>query len=226
MKPFHFLGHFSDIFSANFSADFSGLWKNNPAFVQLLGLCPLLATSSTLVNGLAMGMATTIVLLLSALLVATFRHRIQASVRLPTFMLIIAGSVTAVELLMKAYFYELYLALGIFIPLIVTNCIIIGRAEAFSSKHAIRASLADAFIMGMGFTWVIVVLGGIREVLAKGTLFSGLNMLLGDSFSTSYLTILNPQTFLLAALPAGAFIVFGLMLAVKQWIDAQWTDKP
>ncbi len=198
----------------------SGLWKNNPAFVQLLGLCPLLATSTTVVNGLAMGMATTIVLLLSALLVSSLRNHIQESVRLPTFMLIIAGSVTAVELLMKAYLYELYLALGIFIPLIVTNCIIIGRAEAFSSKHPVRDSLLDALIMGIGFTWVIVVLGAIREVLAKGTLFSGLNMLLGENFTDTYIRLLDPQVFLLAALPAGAFMVFGLMLAVKQWIDA------
>ncbi len=197
----------------------SGLWQNNPAFVQLLGLCPLLATSTTLVNGLAMGLATTIVLLLSALLVSSLRHRIDASVRLPTFMLIIAGSVTAVELLMKAYFYELYLALGIFIPLIVTNCIIIGRAEAFSSKHPVRDSLFDALMMGMGFTWVIVVLGAVREVLAKGTLFSGLNMLFGEGFAHTYIQIFEPQFFLLAALPAGAFIVFGLMLAIKQWID-------
>ncbi len=199
----------------------SGLWKNNPAFVQLLGLCPLLATSTTFVNGLAMGLATMIVLLLSALLVSLFRNNIQASVRLPTFMLIIAGSVTAVELLMKAYFYELYLALGIFIPLIVTNCIIIGRAEAFSSKHKLKDSLIDALVMGVGFTWVIVVLGSIREILTKGTLFSGLNMLLGEKFSETALQITNPQTFLLAALPAGAFILFGLMLAAKQWIDSR-----
>lgn len=199
--------------------NFSGLWNNNPAFVQLLGLCPLLATSTTIVNGLAMGLATTTVLLLSALLVSLLRHRIEESVRLPTFMLIIAGSVTAVELLMKAYLFELYLALGIFIPLIVTNCIIIGRAEAFSSKHAVRDALLDALIMGIGFTWVIALLGAIREVLAKGTLFSGLDMLLGASFHDNYWQIINPQTFLLAALPAGAFIIFGLMLAVKQWID-------
>ncbi|PIE42409.1 MAG: electron transport complex subunit RsxE [Gammaproteobacteria bacterium] len=199
--------------------DFSGLWRNNPAFVQLLGLCPLLATSTTIINGLAMGMATTIVLLLSALLVSLSRHRIDTSIRLPAFMLIIAGSVTAVELLMKAYFYELYLALGIFIPLIVTNCIIIGRAEAFSSKHPIRDSLFDALVMGIGFTWVIALLGGIREVLAKGTLFSGLNLLLGDDFSQTYMTILDTRVFLLAAFPAGAFIVFGLLLVVKQLID-------
>lgn len=198
----------------------SGLWTNNPAFIQLLGLCPLLATSSTLVNGLAMGLATTIVLLLSALLVSLLRQHIQASVRLPTFMLIIAGSVTAVELLMKAYFYEIYLALGIFIPLIVTNCMIIGRAEAFASKNAVKNALFDALVMGTGFTWVIVVLGAIREILAKGTLFSGLNLLLGEGFTDTYITLLNPQAFLLAALPAGAFIIFGLMLAAKQWIDA------
>lgn len=198
----------------------SGLWTNNPAFIQLLGLCPLLATSSTLVNGLAMGLATTIVLLLSALLVSLLRQHIQASVRLPTFMLIIAGSVTAVELLMKAYFYEIYLALGIFIPLIVTNCMIIGRAEAFASKNAVKNALFDALVMGTGFTWVIVVLGAIREILAKGTLFSGLNLLLGEGFTDTYITLLNPQAFLIAALPAGAFIIFGLMLAAKQWIDA------
>lgn len=197
-----------------------GLWENNPAFVQLLGLCPLLATSTTLVNGLAMGIATTLVLLLSALLVSQLRHHIAESVRLPTFMLIIAGSVTVVELLMKAYLYELYLALGIFIPLIVTNCLIIGRAEAFSAKNPVRDALLDALFMGVGFTWVISVLGAIREVLAKGTLFSGLDLLLGETFAERYLTVLDPQAFLLATLPAGAFIVFGLMLAVKQWIDA------
>ncbi len=197
----------------------SGLWENNPAFVQLLGLCPLLATSTTVVNGLAMGLATTMVLVISALLVASLRQQIDASVRLPTFMLIIAGAVTAVELLMKAYFYELYLALGIFIPLIVTNCMIIGRAEAFSSKHAIGDSLFDALIMGVGFTWVITLLGACREVLAKGTLFSGLDLLLGDAFRDTTIKLINPQAFLLAALPAGAFILFGLLLAVKQLID-------
>lgn len=197
----------------------SGLWHNNPAFVQLLGLCPLLATSSTLVNSLTMGLATLIILLLAALLVSLLRHHIQPSVRLPTFMLIIAGSVTAVELLMKAYFYELYLALGIFIPLIVTNCMIIGRAEAFSAKNTVKHALLDAFVMGIGFTWVIVVLGAIREILTKGTLFSGLNQLLGEGFADNYITLVNPQLFLLTALPAGAFIVFGLLLAAKQWID-------
>ncbi len=200
----------------------SGLWKNNPAFVQLLGLCPLLATSTTLVNGVVMGIATTMVLLLSAALVSTSRQHIDASVRLPTFMLIIAGSVTVVELLMKAFLYELYLALGIFIPLIVTNCVIIGRAEAFSAKHSLRESLWDAFIMGMGFTWVIAVLGAIREVLSKGTLFSGLNLLFGEGFTHVKWTILEPQTFLLTSLPAGAFIVFGLMLAAKQWLDEKY----
>lgn len=197
----------------------SGLWQNNPAFVQLLGLCPLLATSTTLVNSLAMGIATTLVLLLSATLVSGFRHHIDASIRLPTFMLMIAGSVTAIELLMKAYFYELYLTLGIFIPLIVTNCMIIGRAEAFSSKNGLSNALLDACVMGIGFTWVMVVLGSIREVLVKGTLFSGLDILLGESFVDTYFHILEPQAFLLGALPAGAFIIFGLMLALKQWID-------
>ncbi len=164
---------------------------------------------------------TTIVLLLSALLVSLMRNRIDSSVRLPTFMLIIAGSVTAVELLMQAFLYELYLALGIFIPLIVTNCAIIGRAEAFSAKNKVKDALWDALIMGIGFTWVIALLGAIREILSKGTLFSGLNTLLGESFIETKLTLIAPQTFLLTSLPAGAFISFGLILALKQWIDCK-----
>lgn len=199
--------------------DYRGLWQNNPAFVQLLGLCPLLATSTSLVNGLAMGLITTLVLLLSATLVAILRYQVDHSVRLPMFMLIIAGAVTAVELLMKAYFYPLYLTLGLFIPLIVTNCMIIGRAEAFSSKNSVPIACWDALTMGIGFSWVITVLGGVREILSKGTLFSGLDLLLGERFRETYITITDPQTFFLSALPAGAFIIFGLMLAVKQWID-------
>lgn len=201
--------------------DFSGLWHNNPAFVQLLGLCPLLATSTSLVNGLVMGLATTMVLLLSAALVAALRQQVDHSIRLPLFMLIISGSVTVVELLMKAFLYPLYLTLGIFIPLIVTNCMIIGRAEAFASKHTVRAACWDALVMGVGFSWVIALLGAFREILTKGTLFSGLDFLLGERFSQSYLTILDPQAFFLAALPTGAFILFGLMLAGKQWVDLQ-----
>ncbi|PID65290.1 MAG: electron transport complex subunit RsxE [Gammaproteobacteria bacterium] len=205
-----------------------GLWRNNPAFVQLLGLCPLLATSTTLVNGLAMGLATTMVLLLAALLVSALRQYIDHSIRLPLFMLIIAGAVTAVELLMQAYFYPLYLTLGLFIPLIVTNCMIIGRAEAFSSKNNLANACQDALMMGIGFTWVITLLGGIREILAKGTLFSGLDLLLGDDFAGVYIHVIAPQAFFLSALPAGAFIVFALLLAAKQWIDQarQARDKP
>ncbi len=197
----------------------SGLWSNNPAFVQLLGLCPLLATSNTLVNGLSMGLATTIVLLLSAVFISKFREVIPSSVRLPTFMLIIAGSVTFIELIMKAYFYELFIALGIFIPLIVTNCIIIARAEAFASKNSVKDSILDALIMGAGFSWVLLLLGGIREILAKGTLFSGLNTILGDSFIDTKIQIIEPHAFLLAALPAGAFMALGFLIAIKQAID-------
>lgn len=199
--------------------NYSGLWQNNPAFVQLLGLCPLLATSSSLVNGLAMGLATTMVLLLSAALVSALRGYVQHSIRLPMFMLIIAGAVTTVELLMKAYLYPLYLTLGLFIPLIVTNCMIIGRAEAFSSKNTLSAACWDTLIMGLGFSWVIALLGATREILTKGTLFSGLDLLLGERFSDCYLSITEPNIFFLSALPAGAFIVFALMLAAKQWID-------
>ncbi len=203
----------------NLKIDTKGLWSNNPALVQLLGLCPLLAVSNTVANGLAMGIATTLILLMSAFFISLLQNFIPKSVRLPAFMLIIASAVTIIELLIKAYFYNLYISLGIFIPLIVTNCIIIGRAEAFASKNKLIQSLLDALIMGAGFTWVICVLGAVRELLSKGTLFSGFENIFGNAFSSVKIQILDFNPLLLAGLPAGAFIILGLIIAIKQAVN-------
>ena len=147
----------------------NGLWDNNQAFVALLGLCPLLAVSNTVINGLGLGLATTLTLVLSNAIVSIIRRQVGSEIRLPVFVLIIASIVTAIELLMNAFFYELYLILGIFIPLIVTNCSIIGRAEAFASKNPLGTSVVDGLAMGLGFTAALVILGAAREILGSGT---------------------------------------------------------
>jgi len=150
----------------------NGLWANNQAFVALLGLCPLLAVSKTVINGLGLGIATTLTLILSNTIVSIIRHHVGNEIRLPVFVLIIASIVTAIELIMNAFFYELYLILGIFIPLIVTNCSIIGRAEAYASKNPVGASAIDGFAMGTGFTAALVILGAMREIVGSGTLLA------------------------------------------------------
>ncbi|MPV85831.1 electron transport complex subunit E [Ostreibacterium oceani] len=203
----------------------TGLWKNNPAMIQLLGLCPLLATSTSVVNALVMGIMTIFVLVITALIVASVKQWIDHVVRLPIFMLIIASTVTLSELLLQVIAYDLYIELGIFIPLIVTNCLIIGRAEMVFSKVSWRHACLDALMMGIGFTWVLLVLGAVREILVKGTLFSGFNNILGGWLSnwigdlTVYIT--SPQLLVLAGMPAGAFILFGLLLAIQQKINAR-----
>ncbi|MFT6990641.1 MAG: electron transport complex protein RnfE, partial [Paraglaciecola sp.] len=157
-----------------------GLWKNNPALVQLLGLCPLLAVTATVTNGLGLGLATTLVLIGSNTTVSIIRNWVPSEIRIPIFVMIIAAFVTIVQLLMNAYTFTLYQALGIFIPLIVTNCAIIGRAEAYASKNTVGKSAFDGLMMGLGFTLVLVLLGAMRELLGYGTLFDGANLLLGD----------------------------------------------
>ena len=197
-----------------------GLWTNNAAFVQLLGLCPLLAVTGSVVNGLGLGLATTLVLIGSNVTVSLIRGVVRSEVRIPVFVLVIASFVTAIELLMNAYLYQLYQVLGIFIPLIVTNCAIIGRAEAFASRHAPGPALVDALAMGAGFTAALVVLGGLRELLGQGTLLAQMELLLGDGFSGLTLTVLpDYRGFLLAALPPGAFIGLGFLVALKNVID-------
>ncbi len=195
-----------------------GLWNNNPALAQVLGLCPLLAVSGTVINALALGVATMLVLVASNLAVSLLRQYIPNEIRIPIFVLIIAGFVTIVEHLMHAYLYNLYTVLGIFVPLIVTNCAIIGRAEGFASKHSPMPSIIDGISMGLGFTGVLVALGVMREILAQGTLFADANIMLGQWAKT--VTIFEDYDgFLLAALPPGAFIGLGLLLALKNVID-------
>jgi electron transport complex protein RnfE len=197
-----------------------GLWTNNAAFVQLLGLCPLLAVTGSVVNGLGLGLATTLVLIGSNVTVSLIRGVVRSEIRIPVFVLVIASFVTAIELLMNAYLYQLYQVLGIFIPLIVTNCAIIGRAESFASRHAPGAALIDALATGAGFTAALVVLGGLRELLGQGTLLAQMELLLGDGFSGLTLTVLpDYRGFLLAALPPGAFIGLGFLVALKNVID-------
>ena len=199
-----------------------GMWKNNPALVQLLGLCPLLAVSSSVANALGLGIATLLVLIGSNLTVSLVRDYVPKEVRIPVFVMVIASLVTCVQLLMNAYAYELYLSLGIFIPLIVTNCIIIGRAESFASKNKPLPSILDGFWMGLGMTSVLVTLGAMREVLGNGTLFDGADRLLGSWAASLRIEVFEISShFLLALLPPGAFIGVGFMIALKNIIDSK-----
>lgn len=196
-----------------------GLWKNNPGLVQLLGLCPLLAVTTSVINGLGLGLATLFVLAASNLTVSLIRNLVRKEIRIPVFVLIIASLVTVVELTMKAWFHDLYRVLGIFIPLIVTNCVIIGRAEAFASRNRPAAALFDGAMMGLGFTLVLIVLGGIRELLGHGTLLSGAHMMFGPGVDLTIDLLPGDGGFLLALLPPGAFLGLGLLVALKNTID-------
>ncbi|WP_192022615.1 electron transport complex subunit E [Shewanella sp. WPAGA9] len=203
-----------------------GLWKNNPGLVQLLGLCPLLAVTATVTNALGLGLATLLVLVGSNILVSLVRDYVPKEIRIPVFVMIIAALVTCVQLLINAYAYGLYLSLGIFLPLIVTNCVIIGRAEAFASRNNVTSAAFDGLMMGVGFTGILVVLGGMRELLGQGTLFYGAELLLGDWASSLTIQVFNVESpFLLAMLPPGAFIAMGLLIALKNVIDAQIENR-
>ncbi len=198
----------------------NGLWTNNPALVQLLGLCPLLAVTGSVVNALGLGLATLMVLLGSNIVVSLIRWQVSDAVRIPVFVMIIATFVTCTELLMKAYTYELYQILGIFIPLIVTNCAILGRAEAFASKHALLPATVDGLMMGLGFGAVLLAVGAIREVLGYGTLFANMDLLLGPVAADWTLSLYSGgEGLLVAVLPPGAFLVTGLRIALKNVID-------
>ena len=205
---------------ANIARD--GLWNNNPALVQILGLCPLLAVTNTVINGLGLGLATMLTLVLSNVTVSLIRDFVRPEIRIPVFVLVIASIVTAIELAMNAFFHELYKILGIFIPLIVTNCSIIARAEAFASKNAVAPSFVDGFTMGLGFTGVLVTLGAMREALGQGTLFAHANLMFGELGKMMQITLVpDYHGFLLAILPPGAFIGLGLLIAIKNVIDAR-----
>ncbi|AWK81423.1 electron transport complex subunit E [Photobacterium damselae] len=204
----------------------NGLWYNNPTVVQLLGLCPLLAVSATVTNALGLGLATTMVLVGSNLIVSLIRNVVPSEIRIPVFVMIIAALVTCVQLLMNAYTYGLYKSLGIFIALIVTNCIIIGRAESFASKNKPLPAVLDGLWMGLGMTSALVILGAMRELLSKGTLFDGADRLLGSWASSLRIKVFHYDNgFLLAMLPPGAFFGVGLMIALKNVIDKKQQDK-
>lgn len=196
-----------------------GLWNNNPALVQLLGLCPLLAVTGSVVNALGLGIATILVLVGSNLSVSMIRNFVPEQVRLPAFVMIIASFVTCAELLMQAFTYELYLILGIFIPLIVTNCVILGRADAFASKNPILPAVTDGFMMGIGFTVVLVLLGGMRELIGQGTLFENMQLLFGPMAANWKIIVFEDYSFLFAILPPGAFVGMGLLIALKNIVD-------
>lgn len=197
-----------------------GLWTNNPALVQVLGLCPLLAVTSTVVNAIGLGLATLLVLMGSNLAVSLIRNFVSESVRLPAFVMIIASFVTCAELLMQAYTYELYQILGIFIPLIVTNCAILGRADAFASKNPPLPAVLDGAMMGIGFLVVLVTLGGMRELVGQGTLFADMDLLLGPMAADwGFHPLEQYPDVLFMVLPPGAFVGLGLLIALKNGID-------
>jgi len=204
----------------------NGLWSNNVALVQLLGLCPLLAVTSTVVNGVVLGIATLITLLLSNTIVSLIRGFVRNEVRLPVFVLIIASVVTIIELTMQALFYDLYLVLGIFIPLIVTNCAIIGRAEGFASRNPVGPAALDGLMMGFGFLVVLALLGGMREIIGFGTLFANAELMFGEGAQSLKLEISPDYSgFLLAVLPPGAFFGLAILIAAKNWLDLRPQEK-
>lgn len=197
-----------------------GLWKQNPSLVQLLGLCPLLAITTNMVNGVMLSLATLLVMTLANFAVSTLRHFIPYEIRIPVFILIAAALVTVVDLLMNAYLHGLYIVLGIFIPLIITNCIVLARIEAFAAKHPPVGAAADGMMMGVGLVWTLALLGAIREVVGNGTLFSGIDLVIPGAQALQLMPADYPGL-LLAILPPGAFIALGCLIAAKNWIDAR-----
>ncbi|MEC9294119.1 electron transport complex subunit E [Vreelandella aquamarina] len=196
-----------------------GLWTNNPALVQLLGLCPLLAVSATVVNALGLALATLLVLVGASTTISLIRHQVPSAVRLPAFVMVIAAFVTCAELLMAAFAYSLYQILGIFIPLIVTNCAILGRADAFASRQPVLPAAIDGLMMGLGFGAVLVLMGAIRELVGQGTLFSDMALLFGPVAAHWQITLVADYQFLFFILPPGAFFVAGLLIALKNVLD-------
>lgn len=198
----------------------NGLWKQNPGVVQLLGLCPTLAMTVSLVNGFSLGLMTALVMAASNASVAPIRKLVPTEIRIPVFILIIAALVTVIDLAMHAYLHSLHAVLGIFIPLIVTNCIVLARVEAFAAKNPVAPSALDGFMMGLGLSLVLAILGGIREIIGKGTLFSGIDLVFGPSAKAMILTVIpDYHGFLLAILPPGAFIGLGLLIATRNWLE-------
>jgi electron transport complex protein RnfE len=204
----------------------NGLWKQNPGLVQLLGLCPTMAVTTSVVNGASLGLITAFVMTLSGTAIAPIRTLVPNEIRIPVYILIIAALVTIAQLLMNAYVHPLYLVLGIFIPLIVTNCIVLARVEAFASKNPILPSALDGLFMGLGATLVLTALGGIREVFGHGTLLSGIDLVVGPEAKGWIIHLVpNYHGFLLAVLPPGAFIGLGLLIAGRNWLTLRKERK-
>ncbi|QKS31073.1 MAG: electron transport complex subunit E [Candidatus Accumulibacter similis] len=198
----------------------NGLWKQNTSLVQILGLCPLLAVTTNAVNGVMLSLATIIVMAVANLAVASLRNLIPHEIRIPVFILIVAALVTVVDLLFNAQLHELYLVLGIFIPLIVTNCIVLARVEAFANKNPPLQAALDGVFMGVGMLWTLALLGGLRELIGGGTLFAGIDMVFPGLQPLQLLSGDYPGL-LLAMLPPGAFILLGCLIAWKNWIEAR-----
>jgi electron transport complex protein RnfE len=202
----------------------NGLWKQNPILTQVLGLCPTLAITTSLINSFSLGLATTLVMAMSNFAVSALRSFIPYEIRIPVFILIIAALVTMVDLAMNAWLHDLYLILGIFIPLIVTNCIVLARVEAYAAKNPVLASTWDGAMMGIGLTLVLSVLGIVRELIGQGTLFSGIEMIVPGVQAIQILPEDYPG-FLVAVLPPGAFFILGLLIASRNWLDARANER-
>lgn len=198
----------------------NGIWKQNTSIVQILGLCPLLAVTTNAVNGIMLSLATILVMAISNLAVASLRNFIPHEIRIPVFILIVAALVTVVDLLFNANLHELYLVLGIFIPLIVTNCIVLARVEAFAAKNPPLQSTFDGIFMGVGMLWTLALLGAMREFIGNGTILGGIDMVFSGLQPIQVLPE-NYPGFLLALLPPGAFILLGCMIAWKNWMNAR-----
>ena len=193
-----------------------GIWTQNPALVQLLGLCPLLAVSQTFATSLGLGLTTLAVLTSSNIIVSLLRHWLDDETRLPIQILIIASFVTMADIVLQHSFFELHQRIGLFVALIVTNCTLLGRAEVFASRHPVGHAAWDGFCMGFGFLAVLVVMGAVREVLGHGTLFSGMHYLTGGAEMTIKIA---ESGFLLMLLPPGAFLTLGCLIALKNYVD-------
>jgi electron transport complex protein RnfE len=198
----------------------NGVWKQNTSLIQILGLCPLLAVTTNLVNGAMLSLATIVVMALAGFAVASLRNLIPHEIRIPVFILIAAALVTVVDLLFNAMLHDLYLVLGIFIPLIVTNCIVLARVEAYAAKNPPIQSAFDGIFMGVGMLWTLALLGGLRELIGSGTLFSGIDMIFPGLQPLQLLPKDYPG-FLITMLPPGAFILLGCLIAWKNWIEAR-----
>jgi Na+-translocating ferredoxin:NAD+ oxidoreductase subunit E len=202
-----------------------GLWSNNPVLVQVLGLCPLLAVTNSMINAIGLSLATFMVVTGTNITVSLVRKVVHKAVRLPIFVMIIAAFTTCAELCMQAFAYDAYVSIGIFIPLIVTNCMILGRAEAFASRNNVLISSLDGVITGLGFAWVLLMLGLLREVVGSGTLFANFDLLFGAGAASWKIVLIDDyQGFIFALLPPGAFIGLGLFIAAKKYLDALYQN--